>query len=640
MDHRIPSYLEGDANKNAALVLEQFTLPGAPFITVLDTPNGKRDLVEECFTHFHLVLDHLFSMQQGTFRKTKNKDSLEYAYDATHESDHRILPEANGHLRHIAHTYIATNAARLLNRRDIAKITADALLLMMQKEIFSLIKVLEASAFTIPPQKESVQTTLFLQRCFLPFLHQIQHALVFDWLHRGSEDTFDGKTTLFPFAYSPYETSKPLQTPTVDQVMRKYYQGLIGESQKFFETICPLITDKDQEHQAQLQTNLVQGIREVKQGFMPGYEAQDTVRMRLDWQQDLEARFATLTRLLVDASIEGKKLPEVRFLVEEEGKAYYIEMTQQFSRFHREKLKNKGQAESGAAPLLRIYAKDAPPAPMMMHIKKGAYGISLKNDATYYMFEQFDYGMLPARVAEALPRNEVFAAYMPIFGFLDTARTTPGGLAWAERVFLPALDALAEEYLANEVFDEETEMQVEIQAEQLLQVMTEEPAEAAQSEYTAPKVTHQYVRSGDIFYDAAMDKLYYLRATKSLVTANDENKALYHRLTGETIPEYKVLRTLQYERSAVTWGDVRQTLERYFGAEKLRQQGSHMQFDTFTDDEATLLAHDNTVAKRKTLKSVLKRLRIPEPLFWVLVSKTHRLAGMTKSNVREIMEQI
>lgn len=55
---------------------------------------------------------------------------------------------------------------------------------------------------------------------------------------------------------------------------------------------------------------------------------------------------------------------------------------------------------------------------------------------------------------------------------------------------------------------------------------------------------------------------------------------------------------------------------------------------------ATVLAHYSDTAKKGTLNNVLQDLGIPEPIFWMIVSKTHKKMNVSGDAIKDLVDTI
>lgn len=647
---------ESPDSPNMQRLASQIVLPfKGDFSAILTTEKGKVNLSKK----MQGLLQSLYSFIEQTEyynSYTRGVRPAHVALDA--DKAEKRYKEKMYELYYLARTYAVATTARHLGASkpmDTESILANAMKALSPGLMETIVQTLphplnfEADALS----------TNFVHLCMLPAVAQFDHQLIFEWMiHGGDLHKLAHRKDLIlhifkenaavedQFALPPAQTEQEhneRNRQLVALIMNMQYFGMYRSVEHFNKLFAYVTSETDRALENEAGRNVTAQIEKKHGKKMPdsGYIAQEIALQKLTWQRQLHDRYHDLMKIILEATSAGKTLPDVAYVEQEGDFSYEIELLQNLGRF------NRTQGRSYSAPMLRIALDGASKEvevwdqdEYLINIKTDPNAHVLQMDPLREMMPVLHLGQFSGIGAERMRE--------PSLTIFDLARSYPGGLAWVDRVFLPALEILGELYLDAETFEstdsfvEElrpvskttVEAAPESQPTEIIVDALEEEDETEEEEVAeeAAPITGApvaLITLGRLMYDPLGGEVYYLRPTKGKVAASDRNRDLYHELTGEEVPKNMVLRQIPWEISSLTWGEVEAVLVRDFGIKAVKAEGSHMQFERSIPGmekplKATILRHAGQYPKKKTFRNVLQTLRIPKALFWIMVSKTQK----------------
>ncbi len=634
--------------KNIKDTLKKINLEGGPFTGVFKTYRGDIDIKKSLLETSKKIMEY-----------TQTPNFLTYV-----ESTGSVPPDTEEHLKkflipiddlyYLVRTYAVLNTASYLSKnnsswkkksspKDIDNLVTEALNTMAYS-------VIDPFNHTLAPKIiKSPGFVDFMNTAITPLMMQFCHNFVLEWMSQGGDLMKAGQkaTSLKMFYLRPPHPSEANSAPeyALTTSIAREYSGMhhnITFVQKILNTV---VSESDREaEKTELET-----FKDTYKNSQPynGWLDQQVALRKLDQAKELDRKFNEYLSMVIDAGNAGKVLPDVVFQNQDGQHSCTIELNLSIGRYTRE-----NQVQQTVLPILYIYTKDQKKKDEKIHTTE-QLSTALTIDPTLFAIQATGrYGALPVEMMrQHMGLEKMDMRKSPQVTFFDVARHYEGGLAWANRVLIPAIEKLAEMYLDAEEFE---------QSERFITGITE----IAKNTYTTPedtptdtvkvpftpfiqdKATEEEAQNiPSLFYSSVTQGIYYLRTTPKEIAANDRNRELYKTLTGRTLPKNTVLREVPYQRSAITWREVESVLKRHFGIEKDRQKGSHMQYyrevttsQGVEEVRGTILAHYEQTAKPKTLQSVLTSLHIPEALFWIIVSKKYKTMNIDKNELLSLSE--
>lgn len=628
--------------------IQRFSLPDRPLQTSMTTASGPRNLLREMKKELELCYAYCASQDFTQIEREEADPDLNVVYTKTND-DEQHFDDSRANLRILAHELAAGNMARLHHRKknpmNLATITGEASTRITLQHFDQ-----PHGYITQHLSHETPGENIWYYFAYQPFLYQVLHSVYFEYFLQGGtmktliEESKNMGTvpevTFVPPAHHNLE---------IADILHYVYDNTVEGIREFTVKIAPHISEEDRQKERAHEAELRERLSKIKAPY-DGYIDQEIALDRLATQRRLEDLHRKLGAILINSCIYGDSLLDLRYTNPDTTGNLVFDLTNAISRSNKE-----SDTSRGVMPFLEISTGKNSTGPIHdpTFVQKIPTESRVLTDShVYTLFYLYKSDLMPTQVKQGKILDMDAQYQVPIYSIYDLARGHEGGLAWTERVFLPALEAITSMYLEAETFEnsEDFAEQLDEAALHVLAPDTEQqstPDAPVVPTYTwkgyTPKDKPQEERGSeipDLLYDHARRRVYYLRPSTVGISAGDDSRDLYRQLTGQEIPENTVLREIPYQRSAVTWKQVETVLLQHFPLHMDRQAGSHMQYirtietpDGPRDLRATIQAHYQDRAKLKTLASVLDSLRIPEALFWILLSKTYKLARLNKEEL-------